>query len=113
MDPGDIQRQLEEASRAIKARAREIEANGGPAPQDVRSATEGHWDDIPDSVQVSYERAVAPPGHPSGVCPACDRPYSLTKTGKVWTHNNAIRDRQSGSYGMRCSGAGQPPKEQQ
>lgn len=52
----ETQRQLEEASRAIEARAREIEANGGPAPYDVRSATWDHWGDIPDSVQVSYER---------------------------------------------------------
>jgi hypothetical protein len=48
----------------------------------------------------------------TGTCAVCDREYRLTKSGKVWTHNNAIRDTQSGSYGMRCSGAGQPPKEQ-
>jgi hypothetical protein len=46
---------------------------------------------------------------PRGLCPTCSHVYRLTSSGKVWTHNNRITDRQSGSYGMRCSGSGKAP----
>lgn len=49
---------------------------------------------------------------PRGYCPICEHVYRLTRTGKIWTHNNHIRDTSSGSYGMRCGGSGQGPKEQ-
>jgi hypothetical protein len=49
---------------------------------------------------------------PRGHCPTCGHVYRLTSTGLVWTHNNHVRDTQSGSYLMRCSGAGKPPKGQ-
>jgi hypothetical protein len=50
--------------------------------------------------------------HPAiGTCTVCDREYHLTKTGKVWVHNNPTLDTTSGSYGLRCSGAGKPAKE--
>lgn len=47
----------------------------------------------------------------TGTCPVCDREYHLTKTGKVWTHNNPTLDIASGSYGLRCDGVGKTPKE--
>lgn len=51
--------------------------------------------------------------HPAvGTCTVCDREYHLTKTGKVWVHNNPTLDTTSGSYGLRCAGAGKPAKEQ-
>lgn len=53
------------------------------------------------------------PAPATGTCPVCNRPYRLTKTGRVWTHGTPTRDTGSGSYGLNCRGAGQPPKEQQ